>query len=132
MMLRHAPGHMQRVTGYFLALGHYDAHVVRLRQTFRRRREALVGALAATDFEILGAARHGGSSLWLAAPEGLDSAALNDRFRERRVLVEPGHPFFADPPAPCRYFRMGYSSIDEGRIAEGVSRMQACLSARDR
>lgn len=128
MMLRHAPGHMQRVTGYFLALGHYDAHVVRLRQTFRRRREALVAALAQTDFAILGASRHGGSSLWVAAPEGVDSATLNAAFGARGVLVEPGHPFFADPPAPCRFFRMGYSSIDEGRIAEGVARMQACLA----
>lgn len=130
MMLRHAPGHMQRVTGYFLALGHYDAHVVRLRQTFRRRREALVAALEGTDFEILGAARHGGSSLWVAAPEGIDSAALNERFRERGVLVEPGHPFFSQPPSPCRFFRMGYSSIDEGRIATGVARMQSCLPPR--
>lgn len=128
MMLRHAPGHMQRVTGYFLALGHYDAHVVRLRQTFRRRREALVAALAQTDFAILGASRHGGSSLWVAAPEGIDSAALNAVFGSQGVLVEPGHPFFADPPAPCRFFRMGYSSIDEGRIAEGVARMQASLA----
>lgn len=121
MMLRHAPGHMQRVTGYFLALGHYDAHMVKLRETFRHRREALVAALAETPFEIAGAARHGGSSLWVAGPEGLDSAALATRLIDVGVLIEPGLPFFADPPPICRHFRMGYSSIAEADIRRGVA-----------
>ncbi len=127
MMLRHAPGHMQRVTGYFLALGHYDAHVVRLRETFRKRREALVAALGETDFTIAGAARHGGSNLWVEGPEGVDSSALALKLAEHGVLIEPGRPFYSAPPEICRCFRMGYSSIDEKKIAEGVAIMQACL-----
>lgn len=127
MMLRHAPSHMQRVTGYFLALGHYDAHIVRLRDAFKKRREALVSTLQRTDFRIAGAARHGGSSLWVAAPEGVDTLELNKRFAERSVLVEPGHPFYAYPPQPCRYFRMGYSSISTEAIPEGVALMQKSL-----
>lgn len=127
MMLRHAPGHMQRVTGYFLALGHYDAHVVRQREAFRRRREVLVAALQDTDFTIAGAARHGGSSLWVAAPGHLDSRALGHRLAQRSVLIEEGHPFFARPPDPCPLFRMGFSAIPEGQIAEGVRIMHEVL-----
>lgn len=131
MMLRHAPGHMQRVTGYFLALGHYDAHVARLRGAFRMRREALVDGLARTDFTVAGATRHGGSSLWVAAPEGLDSAVLAQRLAAKGVLIEPGHPFFSQPEFPCRFFRMGYSSIDEPLIREGVKIMQGCIGLPD-
>lgn len=127
MMLRHAPGHMQRVTGYFLALGHYDAHLVRLREVFRRRRETLVTALSRTAIEVVGAARHGGSSLWVAGPEGIDSADLAEALRPAGVLIEPGHPFFAVPPAICRHFRLGYSSISEAQIADGVPRLQQAL-----
>lgn len=123
MMLRQAPGHMQRVTGYFLALGHYDAHLVRLREAFRRRREVLVSALHGTGFDIAGAARHGGSSLWVTAPETIDSASLAEALRPKGVLIEPGHPFFSAPAGVCRHFRMGYSSIAEDRIAEGVGIM---------
>lgn len=123
IMLRQAPGHMQRVTGYFLALGHYDAHLVRLRETFRRRREVLVSALQGTGFDIAGAARHGGSSLWVTAPQAIDSASLAEALRPRGVLIEPGHPFFSAPASVCRHFRMGYSSIAEDRIAEGVGLM---------
>ncbi len=128
MMLRHAPGHMQRVTGYFLALGHYDAHVVRLRDIFKRRREALVTALEPTDFKIMGAARHGGSSLWVAGPDHIDSRDLAALLAPRGVLIEPGHPFFANPPEICNLFRLGYSSIAEADIAKGVQIMQETLS----
>ena len=37
IMLRHPPSHLQRITAYFLALGHYDAHIVRLRQTLKEQ-----------------------------------------------------------------------------------------------
>ena len=77
--------------------------------------------LADTPFEIAGAARHGGSSLWVAGPEGLDSAALATRLIDVGVLIEPGLPFFADPPPICRHFRMGYSSIAEADIRRGVA-----------
>ncbi|WP_353936519.1 PLP-dependent aminotransferase family protein [uncultured Gemmobacter sp.] len=123
MMLRHAPGHMQRVTGYFLALGHYDAHLVRLREVFRRRRETLVSALSQTPLEVVGAARHGGSSLWVAAPETIDSASFAEALRPKGVLIEPGHPFFAAPGGICRHFRLGYSSISEDRIRAGVAHL---------
>ena len=128
MMLRHAPGHMQRVTGYFLALGHYDAHIVRLREAFRRRREVLTDALGKTEFRIAGAARHGGSSLWIEAPGQVDSAAFAARLAEKGVLIELGRPFFAEPPDPCPFFRIGYSSIAEDKIGAGVKIMRQTLA----
>jgi len=38
-VLRHPPGHVQRTTAYFLGLGHYDALIRSMRQTFHERRE---------------------------------------------------------------------------------------------
>lgn len=127
MLLRHAPSHMQRVTGYFMALGYYDAHVSRLRRALRKRREALLMALSHTKISVVGAARHGGSSLWVAAPEGVSSSTLAKDAAQKGVLIEPGQPFFATPQDDCRFFRMGYSSIDERRITEGVQLLQSCL-----
>lgn len=127
MMLRHPPSHLQRITAYFLALGHYDAHIVRLREEMKRRRAALIAALGPTPFTIAGAAREGGASLWIAAPAGIDSDDLARRACDAGVLIEPGAVFFERPPARCNLFRMGYGSIPESRIAEGVAALAGCL-----
>lgn len=121
IMLRHPPNHLQRITAYFLALGHYDAHIVRLRGALKRRRALMEQALAATGLRIAGAARSGGSSLWIEGPAGIDSAVLAARLQEDSVLIEPGEVFFETSPQPCAFFRLGYSSIREGDIAPGIA-----------
>ncbi len=61
-ILRHPPSQLQRVTAYFLALGHYDAHITRLRAEMARRRAALIEALERTPFRLAGTDREGGTS----------------------------------------------------------------------
>ncbi|WP_347268208.1 PLP-dependent aminotransferase family protein [Paracoccus sp. (in: a-proteobacteria)] len=120
IMLRHPPNHLQRITAHFLALGHYDAHIVRLRGALKRRRALMEEALAQTPLRIAGAAPSGGSSLWIEAPGGIDSAALAGALQHDSVLIEPGEVFFETPPAPCPYFRLGYSTIREANIRPGI------------
>lgn len=123
VMLRHAPPHQQRITAWFLALGYYDTHITRLREALKTRRTALTASLKDTPLTIAGADVAGGSALWMAAPEGMDSARLAAAAARRGVLIEPGAVFFERPPDPCRYFRMGYSSIAAGDIPEGVAEL---------
>ncbi|WBU53945.1 PLP-dependent aminotransferase family protein [Paracoccus sp. SCSIO 75233] len=120
IMLRHAPSHLQRITAYFLALGHYDAHLVRLRETLKQRRRVLERALHETTLQIAGAPVDGGSSIWVRGQNGTDSAALARVLRKDSVLIEPGAVFFEEPPLPCPFFRLGYGSIREDRIEEGI------------
>ncbi|MCA8881866.1 MAG: PLP-dependent aminotransferase family protein [Rhodobacteraceae bacterium] len=120
IMLRHPPSHLQRITAYFLALGHYDAHIVRLREALKRRRRVLEDAIARTPLTIEGAAASGGSSVWVRADAECDSAELAWRLREASVLIEPGAVFFENPATPCPQFRLGYSSIDEADIPAGI------------
>jgi len=119
-VLRHPPGHVQRTTAYFLSLGHYDALIRRMSRAYMERRRVLDAAIAATGLEVAGAATFGGSSVWMRA-RGADTEALALRLRAEGVLIEPGAPFFATPDAGAReFYRLGYSSIPAGRIAEGV------------
>jgi GntR family transcriptional regulator/MocR family aminotransferase len=127
IMLRHPPTHMQRVTAYFLALGHYDAHIVGLRDVLKKRRSALVKALSDHEISIAGAARYGGSSLWVAAPDQVDSLLLSKNLAGQGVLIEPGYPFFSEPKAHRNYFRMGYSSISADKIPPGVQIIRSCI-----
>ena len=120
IMLRHPPGHLQRITGYFLALGHYDAHIARLRETLGRRRAMMEDAIARTPLSIIGAAESGGSSMWMKGPDGCDSAELANRLRQASVLIEPGAVFYENPELPCPYFRLGFGTIDESDIPAGI------------
>lgn len=127
-VLRHPPGHTQRTAAHFLSLGHYDALVRRIGKALAARRAVLEDAVAAHGLRIAGKGAHGGSSLWMQAPDGVDSAALARRLRDESVLIEPGTPFFAGRGVPRQFYRLGYSSIPSDRIGEGVARIAAALN----
>ena len=77
-------------------------------------------AVAEHGLEVAGKGAHGGSSLWMRAPENVDTGKLADRLRADSVLIEPGAPFFFGPEGPRNYYRLAYSSINRARIPEGV------------
>lgn len=122
LMLRHPPGHLQRTAAYFLALGHHDAVLHRMRGEYHKRHIVMAAALQREGFTIAGSSAFGGTSFWVAGPEGLDADQLMAELRQDGVLIESGSPFFPDADGPCRFFRMGYSSIPRANIDEGVAR----------
>ena len=127
-VLRHPRGLIQRAAAYFLQLGHYDALLRRTARAFQARREAMLGAVRRHELVIEGDIASGGSSLWMRAPEGVDTMQLAQALRAQSVLIEPGQPFFGADPAPGHFYRLAYSSITEERIGEGIARIAAALT----
>lgn len=126
-VLRHPPGLIQCAAAYFLQLGHYDALLRRTARAFHARRAAMQAAVAEHGLQVAGGADSGGSSLWMRAPDGVDTEALAEVLQADSVLIEPGRPFFAAPDASRRYFRIAYSSIGEERIGEGIARIATAM-----
>lgn len=122
-ILRHPPGHIQRTVAYFLALGHYDAQINRMRTTFKDRRAVLRDALAENGLRALLGGVSGGTSFWMQTAEGVDSATLAAALRHDDVLIEPGDPFFATSGPGAGFYRLAYSSIGVNRIPEGIARI---------
>lgn len=120
LMLRHPSGHLQRTTAYFLALGHYDAVIRRMRNEYTKRHDVMEAALKQEGLTIAGASAFGGTSFWIEGPAGMDSDELARNLQKEGVLIESGSPFFPGVDQPCRFFRMAYSSIPMDRIVEGV------------
>ncbi len=129
-VLRHPPGHIQRTTAHFLSLGHYDALIRRIGKALWARRKVMEEAVARHGLEIAGKGAHGGSSLWMRAPDGVHTGTLADDLRAQSVLIEPGAAFFAGPDVPRHFYRLGYSSIPSERIGDGVARIAAALAPR--
>ncbi len=119
-VLRHPPGHIQRTAAYFLSLGHYDAQIRRMARALAERRTVLEQAITKHGLTIAGRGTFGGSSIWMQAPDGVDTGQVALRLRDQGVLIEPGAPFFAARMPPTQFYRLAYSSIPSARIADGV------------
>ncbi|MCL4067325.1 PLP-dependent aminotransferase family protein [Pseudomonas sp. GX19020] len=129
MALKHPPGHIQRTVAYFLAEGHYDALINRMRAAFRRRRQGMEEAIQAEGLTIAGQGGYGGSSFWMRAGAGVDTARVAQDLRKEGVLIEPGQSFF-DPERVARnYYRLAYSSIQPARIPEGIQKIARAMAS---
>ncbi|MEQ5869745.1 PLP-dependent aminotransferase family protein [Sagittula sp. NFXS13] len=128
-VLRHPPGHIQRTAAHFLSLGHYDALVRRIGRALAARREVMEHATARYGLEVAGEGAHGGSGLWMRAPEDRDMRDVARSLQSQSVLIEPGTAFFAGDKPPHNFYRLGYSSIPSERIEEGIARIAAVLKA---
>ncbi|WP_170351005.1 MULTISPECIES: PLP-dependent aminotransferase family protein [Ruegeria] len=129
LVLRHPPGHIQRTAAYFLSLGHYDAQIRRMSKALARRREALDQAIDKHGLTVAGRGIMGGSSLWMSAPEHVDTTQLAHTLQGQSVHIEPGAPFFSGPDQPKNFYRIGYSSIRQDRIEPGVKLIADAIRA---
>lgn len=121
-VLRHPPGLTQRTAAYFLSLGHYSSQIARIKAAYGRRRDAITEAIAAQNLTVAQTAGPGGSSLWMAAPDHVDTEDLAQRLYAKGVVIEPGAPFYDDSRAvPTNRYRLSYSSIPSARIPEGIA-----------
>ena len=127
LILRHPPGHTQRTAAYFLALGHYEAQLRRLRRHLEVRREVLQEALEKEDLFEQTASHFGGTSFWIKGPLWLDSRLLAERAAQQGILIEAGDVFFSPVNPPLNYFRIAYSSIDAKKIPEGIEKLATIL-----
>ena len=59
-------------------------------RAYLERRRVLDAAIAEFGLTVAGQATFGGSSVWMQAPEGVDTSELASRLREQSVLIEPG------------------------------------------
>jgi GntR family transcriptional regulator / MocR family aminotransferase len=127
LMIRHPTVFIERSFAQFLALGYYDAFNRRLAGAYRERAATLAEALA----RRMPAARHapvtGGSSFWIEGPAWLDARRLAEEARQARILIEPGDVHFAEEEPPRNFFRLGFSSIANAAIPEGIRRLGALV-----
>ena len=127
-VLRHAPGHIQRTTAYFLGLGHYDALIRKMRNTFQERREIMAQGIKHLGLETSHASVYGGTSFWMQAPSGVDTAVLADDLRAKGVIIEAGAAFFADATPQNQFYRLAYSSIGRDKIPGGLEKIAQAIS----
>jgi DNA-binding transcriptional MocR family regulator len=100
----------------------WPRHLRAVGEALRRRRDALVSALASYGLAPAVLPR-GGLHLWVGLPAGTDDVALAETALRAGVLVSPGRRYFPAEPAGPRV-RLSYgSAAGETELAEGAARL---------
>lgn len=129
LMYRHPPTNTQRTVGHFLSLGHHDSAVLRLTQAFRKRWEIMDKALSENKPLSAVAPAFGGSSFWVELPPEIRAADLESLAAEHSILINAGDNYFADRAGPKNYCRLGFSSIAEDKIGDGIANLSGLINS---
>lgn len=112
----------QMIIEQFLTKTDIEAHIARIAEIYRRKSKLMLDCMT-REFPAFVAHTEpeGGLFLWCTLPEGADMMEFCRIAAQRNVAVVPGIAFLADEKAPCRSFRMNFSTPTDEAIVKGVS-----------
>lgn len=125
----------QHFVHQMLATGRVDAHVERLRQAYRVKRDAMLGALEehfgplAAEGRATWTRPGGGLYVWLTLPEDVNTDQGGSLFRrclDRGTLYVPGSFCYspeAGRPTPRHHMRLSFGVPSAEENCEGVRRL---------
>ena len=119
----------QLVLAEMLRSGIVAAHLDRVRQEHRIRRDAMIDALAQrfSQSQLAFSKPAGGVYLWARLGRGLQSLELNELAMREGVVFVPGEIFYPDS-AGTRELRLCFSGSTVPRIHDGVERLKRAFS----
>ena len=121
----------QRALALFIAEGHFERHLGRLRSAFAERQQALIAALDAELGRVVSTARApGGTHLVVRIEDGrMTATELATRARAHDVAIEP-LVASSHQPIPDREFLMHYGRLRPDEIRAGVQRLARAATQR--
>ncbi len=119
---RGSPALEQVALADFISRGEFDRHLRRMRPVYRRRRDALLAALARHLPRLEPAGVSAGLHLVTWLPPGLDEATVVGAARQAGVALDAVGPYRITNPGPDGLI-FGYATVNERAIAEGVARL---------
>lgn len=100
-----------------------DAHLVRCRDLYRVRRDAMLAALKREMPEgVHWSKPDGGFFVWITLPDTIDSHQMFDVAAEHGVVFFPGEWFGPNKEMP-HTIRLSFSTVPEDRTDLGISRL---------
>jgi DNA-binding transcriptional MocR family regulator len=115
-----SPVQLGQATVYeFIRRGSFEAHLGRLREALRLRRDTLVEALGEHFPDGEWTVPGGGFFLWLRLPVGTDSRVLLERAAVR--FGEPGTAF----SSTANNIRLSFAAVSPDELASGIERLAA-------
>ncbi|MDD2482135.1 MAG: PLP-dependent aminotransferase family protein [Lutispora sp.] len=113
----------------FTEMFDFDAHVERVRNIYKSRRDAMLNTME-KEFpsNIKYTHPNGGMFTWVELPEGIDAADILKKSLEYKVAFVPGSSFYPNGGHENN-FRLNYGTMTEDLIVEGIKRLGEVLRA---
>ncbi|GLW07388.1 GntR family transcriptional regulator [Microtetraspora sp. NBRC 13810] len=118
----------QYALAHLIRTGAYDRHLRRMRREYRRRRDALVAALADTLPEVEVHGVSAGLHLYLRLPGDWDERAFVAAAEAAGLAAEPVAPMRATPGPPALV--LGFARLPAHQAPTQVSHLAATLTRR--
>lgn len=111
-----------------LAKSSHASQIVKLRQVYKMRRDAMLAAIAGSfPKDVTWTKPDGGMFIWLEFPEGIDATQLlAEAIADIKVAFVPGAAFYATEPKR-NTARLSFTLGEPERIKEGIERLAALL-----
>ena len=118
----------QNVLYQFLAQGHFERHLNRMRAIYKAKHDLLLGAIRLLErsFDIQG--EHAGLHILLTDKKGRSEQELLDLAEKAEVRVYGISSYYIHPEHNRRPSTLviGYANLSEAEIAEGAARLVKC------
>lgn len=123
----HTNGMSQRELDKFLELYDLDAHIEKIKNVYRKRRDVMMEAIKEHFPENLKYTYpEGGLFSWVELPSHVNSRDLFLKALELNVAFVPGGSFYPNGGKE-NTFRLNYSNMSEEKIKEGIKRLGKVL-----
>jgi GntR family transcriptional regulator/MocR family aminotransferase len=115
---------IQRALEAYVTVGRYQAYLRRSCQVNRKRRDAMVTAIARhLPASVTFDPPQGGLHLWLSLPEGMSSDELLPLACREGVAFAPGSNFFLEGSGEAGWMRLNFVASSVEEIEAGVQRL---------
>jgi GntR family transcriptional regulator/MocR family aminotransferase len=115
---------LQRTLEAYVTVGRYQAHLRRSCRLYKRRRDAMLAAVARhLPPEVTFQPPQGGLFLWLDWPPRFPPEALEAAAAAEGVEYAAGARFFPDPADGAGFLRLNFAVQNEEAIEEGIRRL---------
>ncbi|MDB4837185.1 PLP-dependent aminotransferase family protein [Marinomonas sp.] len=126
LMYRHPPVNIQRQLALFLSLGYYDTYLRKLRIINSSKLQRMVESVEhhLPHMLTIDTVAKGSTSIWLEAPDGINTEEVSWLAARNSILIEPGAVHFTTKNPPQNFFRLGFSAIEAHKIEPGIAALK--------
>jgi GntR family transcriptional regulator / MocR family aminotransferase len=115
---------LQQTFNEYVTVGRYQSHLRRSCRVYRKRRDAMLAAIARyLPGDVVVDPPLGGLFIWMRLPEGYSSSVLLSAGLNAGVEFAPGTRFFPDPVEGEHYLRLNFATQSMEAIEEGIRRL---------